>query len=83
MQFYGPNQILLQTRASRLRDVLTARDVNEIADTEPGVLQPATTLKTSEEKTQKPEGGKTSQPVTKMSYASVGEGGEVKFERSS
>ena len=83
MQFHGPSQILLQTRGARLRDVLTARDVNEIADTEPGALQPAVTLKDD------PAAAKASRPSprpapapTTMSYASVGEGGRVKFERS-
>ncbi|KAI4174816.1 MAG: hypothetical protein LQ343_002054 [Gyalolechia ehrenbergii] len=31
LRFHGPTTILLQTRAARLHDVLTNRDVNEIA----------------------------------------------------
>ena len=83
MQFHGPTQILLQTRAARLRDVLTARDVNEIADTEPGALQAAVTLK-DDEAVQRgsQESSRPAPPPTQMSYASVGEGGKVKFERS-
>ena len=84
MQFQGPTQILLQTRASRMRDVLTARDVNEIADVEPGILQPAVTLDIDKQKWKSPSNDQAqSQPVTEMSYASVGEDGKVKFQRSS
>jgi hypothetical protein len=36
--------ILMSSRASRISDVLTARDVNEIADTPAGVVQEAVTL---------------------------------------
>src|SRR4051812_19519379 len=32
LQFHGPATILLSSRASRISDVLTSRDVNEIAD---------------------------------------------------
>ncbi|KAI9822141.1 MAG: Altered inheritance of mitochondria protein 24, mitochondrial [Thelocarpon impressellum] len=44
LQFHGPSTILLQSRAARLGDVLTARDVNEVAETEPGAMQPSETL---------------------------------------
>ena len=40
LQFRGPSTILLQTRASRVRDVLTSSDVDEAAYLEPGAIQP-------------------------------------------
>ncbi|KAI9818011.1 MAG: Altered inheritance of mitochondria protein 24, mitochondrial [Phylliscum demangeonii] len=36
LHFHGPATLLLQSRASHLRDVLSDRDVNETAQTEPG-----------------------------------------------
>jgi uncharacterized protein (AIM24 family) len=36
LQFHGPTTILLSSRASRISDVLTSRDVNEIADSPAG-----------------------------------------------
>jgi hypothetical protein len=41
--------LLLQSRASRLSDVLTLRDVDEIADSPPGAVQDAVTRKIKEE----------------------------------
>lgn len=46
LQFHGPTTILVSSRASRISDVLTARDVNEIADSEAGAVQSAVTLLT-------------------------------------
>ena len=84
MQFHGPTQILLQTRASRLRDVLTARDVNEIADTEPGTLQTPVELRSDKNVSKTSTSDEPQrQPETQMSYANVEAGGKVKFERAS
>ncbi|KAI9758541.1 MAG: Iron-sulfur clusters transporter atm1, mitochondrial [Chaenotheca gracillima] len=41
LRFQGPTTILLQSRASRVSDVMSARDVNEVADAPPGVAQAA------------------------------------------
>ena len=41
LRFQGPTTILLQSRASRLSDSLTERDINEIADAPAGVVQKA------------------------------------------
>jgi hypothetical protein len=41
LQFTGPTTLLLQSRAARVSDVLTARDVNEIADAPAGVVHEA------------------------------------------
>ena len=85
--------ILLQSRASRISDVLTTRDVNEIADAEPGLIQSVVTL--ASKKGVNSESGSTgfetrppntppASPTpspTKMSYASVEKDGKVRFER--
>ena len=39
LQFTGPATLLIQSRASRVSDVLSAREVSEIADAPPGVVQ--------------------------------------------
>ena len=83
--------ILLQTRASRLSDVLTSRDVNEIADTQAGVTQAPVTLSTG-----KNTGGRSGESAagglndpksaqdtpTALSVAKVGQDGKVKFEQT-
>ena len=78
LQFYGPSTILLQTRASRIGDVLTSENVNEIADTQPG-------WNLSQERSSVDyEIPKASSPVTiktpRMSAASIGIDGKVIFE---
>lgn len=40
LQFDGPATILIQSRGPRLNDVLSGREVNEIADTPSGVTSP-------------------------------------------
>ena len=83
LQFYGPTTLLLQTRASRTRDVLTSEDVNEIADTQPGAVQ---TIVTLTQKRGKADSGdaKAGFPVTikapRMSKASISTDGKVMFE---
>jgi len=44
LKFQGPTTILMSSRASRISDVLTSRDVTEIADSPAGALQSAVTL---------------------------------------
>ena len=41
--------MLIQSRASRVSDVLTLRDVNEIADSPPGAVQDAVSKKIQQE----------------------------------
>ena len=38
LQFDGPSNIILQTRGPRLNDILSARQVNEIADSPRGTI---------------------------------------------
>ncbi|KAF2835064.1 hypothetical protein M501DRAFT_1026984 [Patellaria atrata CBS 101060] len=83
LQFTGPNTILLQSRGSRLRDVLTTRDVNEIADSPAGAVQSAVTLDLRKESGH----GSTSTSTppsasTRAVYATVGSGGKVRFGNS-
>ena len=77
LQFHGPTKILLSSRASRISDVLTARDVDEIADSPEGVVQSAITLL---EKPNKEEEQKQHTDVpTGFSMAEVGKDGKVTF----
>tara|TARA_R110002003_G_scaffold53_3_gene4650 strand:+ start:7190 stop:7471 length:282 start_codon:yes stop_codon:yes gene_type:complete len=48
LRFEGPSTLLIQSRASRISDVLTLRDVNEIAESPPGSVQDAVTRKIKE-----------------------------------
>jgi hypothetical protein len=49
LRFEGPTTLLIQSRASRLSDVLSLRDVNEIAESPPGAVQDAVTRRIKEE----------------------------------
>ncbi|KAI0506400.1 mitochondrial biogenesis AIM24-domain-containing protein [Xylaria bambusicola] len=51
LQFRGPTTILMSSRASRVSDVLTNAEVNEIADTPAGAVDMATKAKVTEEPT--------------------------------
>lgn len=85
LQFYGPTTLLLQTRASRTRDVLTSEDVNEIADTQPGAVQRIVTLTQERGKADSGD-SKAGFPITiqapRMSTASISTDGKVTFERN-
>jgi hypothetical protein len=78
LQFHGPTTILLSSRASRISDVLTSRDVNEIADSPEGAVQSAVTLATApkEEVSVK----QTSDVPSGFHVAQVSRDGKVKFE---
>jgi hypothetical protein len=80
LQFHGPVTLLLQSRASRVSDTLTSRDVNEIADSPPGAVQSAVTLarKASEPADTSSTPAKAT-PPTSFRIASV-KGGKVTFE---
>ncbi len=82
LQFHGPTTILLQTRAARLNDVFSNRDVNEVADIAPGTSITNLLPKTAE--SEGLPGEKTTPPTniqrTRMTSTSVGSDGKVKFE---
>ncbi|KAK7718036.1 Altered inheritance of mitochondria protein 24, mitochondrial [Botryosphaeria dothidea] len=83
LQFRGPSTILIQSRAGRLTDSLTTRDVNEIADTPAGAVQDAVTLdmrKESGHGSTTASSAEPEAPKEKLTYAQVGSDGKVKFE---
>ena len=83
LQFYGPTTILLQTRASRMRDVLKSANINEIADAKPGTVHPVVTLakERSQADSADPKGGfPVNIKAPRMSTASIGTDGKVTFE---
>ena len=78
LQFHGPATILLQTRASRVRDVLTSENIDEIADTKPGL-----TLSEGRSKVDSGIPKAVSPTITKapcMSTVSIDTDGKVTFE---
>ncbi|TVY51511.1 Altered inheritance of mitochondria protein 24, mitochondrial [Lachnellula cervina] len=79
LQFHGPTTILVSSRASRINDVLTARDVNEIADSPAGAVHSAVTLasKPNEEVSSNKQ---ASHVPTGFHSAEVSRDGKVKFE---
>lgn len=64
--------------------MLTSQDINEIADAEPGIVQPVVTLSQEKTSTESMSQGKSTMPVTikapKMSTASIGSDGQVTFD---
>ena len=79
LHFKGPAQILIQSRGSALRDALTIRDVNEIADSPAGAVSRALANESGHPATTAEGTPLTIAAPTKTSIASV-EGGSVKFE---
>ncbi|KAI9707238.1 MAG: Altered inheritance of mitochondria protein 24, mitochondrial [Candelina mexicana] len=84
LQFHGPRTVLLQSRASRLSDVLTSRDVNEIADSPAGTVRNAVTLAHTKEggpgsASSTPKDASKDGP-TRLSVASISHDGKVAFK---
>ncbi|RDL31923.1 Altered inheritance of mitochondria protein 24, mitochondrial [Venustampulla echinocandica] len=79
LQFHGPTIILMSSRAARVSDVLTSRDVNEIADSPPGAVQSAVTLVNNPKEKETASERKADVP-TGFHVADVGRDGKVKFE---
>lgn len=81
LSFKGPATVLLQSRGSRIRDVLTSRDVDEIAEAPAGLIygSSGTGESTGLGKTTKVDDVKVP-PKTSMSYATVDKSGRVAFE---
>jgi hypothetical protein len=82
--------MLIQSRASRISDVLTLKDVDEIASSPPGAVQDAVTRKIREEIKEIDAGVSTSPktPITPQEtggttvrYATVRDG-KAEFEKS-
>ncbi|KAF2819639.1 hypothetical protein CC86DRAFT_375109 [Ophiobolus disseminans] len=86
LRFEGPTTLLLQSRAGRLSDVLTLRDVNEIAESPPGAVTDIVARKIKEEiKEIGVTGTKPpipTDPSGTVRYASIKDG-KAEFEKSS
>ncbi|KAK0713628.1 mitochondrial biogenesis AIM24-domain-containing protein [Lasiosphaeria miniovina] len=78
LQFRGPSTVLMSSRGVRVRDVLTRDDVNEIADSEAGVVPAAVEL-ASKPKPVEDLRKAQAKPLA-MHVASVGKDGKVTFE---
>lgn len=84
LQFKGPTTILMSSRGARLSDVLAKEDVNEIADSEAGVVPKAVELAHSPKKVGDGAAASSSasdKPVA-IHVATVGKDGKVQFEES-
>lgn len=83
LRFEGPTTMLLQSRGSRVSDVLTLKDVNEIAESQPGAIQDAVDRKIKDEIKQigagtvAPDAQQSS--VGTVKYATIRDG-KAKFE---
>lgn len=69
----------MSSRASRISDVLTSRDVNEIADSPPGAVQEAVTLLKKSQETETTPGKQVTHTPTGFHTAEVGKDGKVRF----
>lgn len=83
LRFEGPTTMLLQSRASRISDILTLKDVNEIAESQPGAVQDAVDRKIKEEIKQIGAGttapGAQENSVGTVKYATI-RSGKASFE---
>ncbi|KAK0101555.1 Altered inheritance of mitochondria protein 24, mitochondrial [Cadophora gregata] len=79
LKFQGPTTILLSSRATRISEVLTARDIDEIADSPAGAAQSAVTLARQPKRSEELTKQFTDVP-TGFHYAEVSRDGNVKFE---
>ncbi|KAK5064272.1 hypothetical protein LTR84_000105 [Exophiala bonariae] len=81
LQFRGPTTLLIQSRATRVGDVLSAQEVNELADAPAGVVQEAITASQTPKTLGNAAG--TSLPASRqqgrLSVASIGSDGKVSF----
>lgn len=80
LQFHGPTTILMSSRATRMSDVLTSRDVNEIADSPAGAVQSAVTLANAPVVEPLDSKNKVLDEPSGFHFAEVGKDGKVKFE---
>ena len=85
LRFEGPVTILVQSRPSRVNEVLSTQEVNEIADTPPGVTQAAMdgpANQRHEDTTHSSSKGATETKTAQQSSASIRRDGGVEFQRS-
>jgi uncharacterized protein (AIM24 family) len=79
LQFQGPATILMSSRGVRVRDALTRDDVNEIADTEAGVVPAAVELAAKPKALNEPP--RVEAPIA-IHVAKVGKDGKVTLEEA-
>ncbi|KAJ9622218.1 Altered inheritance of mitochondria protein 24, mitochondrial [Knufia peltigerae] len=82
LQFRGPTTLLIQSRAPRVSDVLTAQEVNEIADAPAGSVVEAIDNAQGAQKASSAAAASTStvpRSQPKLSTATVGKDGKVSF----
>jgi hypothetical protein len=78
LRFEGPATILMSSRGTRIRDVLTKDEVNEIADAPAGTVADVVGLVTKPNPNlQAPT--KVDEPTVRVSVASIGQDGKAKF----
>lgn len=70
--------LLLSSRATRISDVLTSREINEIADSPAGAVQSAVTL-AAKPKDESTGTKRVADVPTGFHVASVGKDGKVQF----
>lgn len=84
LQFHGPSTILLQSQASRLSDILSSEEVNEIADTPPGAVRVAMKELSVKDDSRDSAVQETKPPgpisTPRMNIASIGPDRKVTFE---
>ncbi|KAK9414701.1 putative Acyl-CoA dehydrogenase [Seiridium unicorne] len=76
LQFRGPTTILMSSRGSRISDVLTKEEVNEIADAPAGAVPEAVDLAT---KPSLEAPTKVDEPTVRVRVASIGQDGKAHF----
>lgn len=76
LQFRGPMTILMSSRGSRISDVLTANEVNEIADAPAGVA-PATVELVAKPKDSSEPPKKADEAEVKINVATIGKDGKA------
>jgi hypothetical protein len=85
LRFEGPTTMLLQSRGSRISDVLSLRDVSEIAESPPGAVDDTIARKIKEEIKSIGDGTRAPIPNTDASgtlrYATIKDG-KAEFEKT-
>ncbi|KAI1930458.1 Altered inheritance of mitochondria protein 24, mitochondrial [Ophidiomyces ophidiicola] len=83
LQFEGPATIIIQSRASRLNESLTTREVNEIANAPPGVTRNIlNTINDNLEKDLVPSRKEDGTKTVGESFATINRDGKVEFKKS-
>jgi len=82
LHFRGPATLLMSSRGVRVAEALTREEVNEVADTEAGVVPAAVALATAKEESAGQSETRVAEKAVSVHIATVGQGGKVRFEDS-